>query len=110
MKVVNGLKIYSQEEALDRVIGKKGTPAREKFEFSLEMEIVGEMIKRARKNKGLTQEELGKLIGVQKAQISKLERSAKNVTIETIIKVFDALDTKVKFSFDMPKKKIFLHK
>ena len=110
MKVVNGLKIFSQEEALDRVIGRKGTPPREKFEFNLQMEIIGEMIKRARKNKNLTQEELGTLIGVQKAQISKLEKSAKNVTIETIIKVFDALDTKVKFSIDMPTKKIVLHK
>ena len=110
MRIVNGLKIYSHEEALDRVIGKKGTPPREKFEFNLQMEIIGEMIKRARQNKNLTQEELGKLIGVQKAQISKLEKSAKNVTIDTIIKVFDALDTKVKFSIDMPTKKIVLHK
>jgi DNA-binding XRE family transcriptional regulator len=110
MRIVNGLKVYSHEEVLDRVIGKIGTPPREKFEFNLQMEIIGEMIKRARKNKNLTQEELGKLIGVQKAQISKLEKSAKNVTIDTIIKVFDALDTKVKFSIDMPSKKIVLHK
>lgn len=110
MKVVNGLKLYTQEEVLDRVIGKKGSSVREKFEFNLQMEIIGEMIKRARKNKGLTQEELGKMIGVQKAQISKLEKSAKNVTIDTIIKVFDALDTKVKLSFDMPTRKIVLHK
>jgi len=110
MKIVNGLKLYSHEEVLDSAIGKKGTPPREKFEFNLQMEIIGEMIKRARKNKNLTQEELGKLIGVQKAQISKLEKSAKNVTIDTIIKVFDALDTKIKFSIDMPTKKIVLHK
>jgi HTH-type transcriptional regulator/antitoxin HipB len=110
MKVVNGLKIYSHQEMLDRVIGKKGTPVREKFEFNLQMEVIGDMIKKARKNKNLTQEQLGKLVGVQKAQISKLEKSVKNVTIDTIIKVFDALDTKVKLSFDMPSKKIVLHK
>lgn len=110
MKVVNGLKIYTHEEMLDRVIGKKGTPPREKFEFNLQMDVIGDMIKRARKSKNLTQEELGKLIGVQKAQISKLEKSAKNVTIDTIIRVFDALDTKVKFRIDMPSKKIVLHK
>jgi HTH-type transcriptional regulator/antitoxin HipB len=110
MKVVNGLKVYTHEEMLDRVIGKKGTPPREKFEFNLQMDVIGDMIRRARKSKNLTQEELGKLIGVQKAQISKLEKSAKNVTIDTIIRVFDALDTKVKFSIDMPTKKIVLHK
>ena len=110
MKVVNGLKVYTHEEVLDSAIGKKGTPSREKFEFDVQMGSIGTMIEKARKNKGLTQEELGKLVGVQKAQISKLEKSAKNVTIDTIIKVFDALDTKVKLSFDMPTKKIVLHK
>ena len=110
MRVVNGLKIYTHEEVLDSSIGKKGTPKREKFEFEVQMGVIGGMIKKARQNKNLTQEELGKLIGVQKAQISKLEKSAKNVTIDTIIKVFDALDTKVKFSIDMPTRKIVLHK
>ena len=59
------------------------------------------MIKSVRKERNLTQEELGKLIGVQKAQISKLERSTKNVTIETILKVFRALKAQVKFSVEM---------
>ena len=45
MREVNGLKIYSLDEVVDRTIGKKGTPAREKFEFNLQMEIIGEMIK-----------------------------------------------------------------
>ena len=49
----------------------------------------------------LTQEELGKLVGVQKAQISKLERSTKNARIDTIIKVFNALKTKINFSVEL---------
>ena len=56
------------------------------------------MIKAVRKERQLTQEELGKLIGVQKAQISKLERNTKNVTLDTILKVFEALQAKIKFS------------
>ena len=56
------------------------------------------MIKSVRKERQLTQEQLGELIGVQKSQISKLERSAKNVTIETILKVFNALKANIKFS------------
>ena len=107
---MNSLKIYSLEEVLDKHIGKNGTPKREKFEFEVQMGVIGDMIKRARKNKSLTQEQLGKLVGVQKAQISKLEKSAKNVTIDTIIKVFDALDTRIKMSLDMPKRKIILSK
>ena len=58
------------------------------------------MIKSTRKERQLTQEQLGKLIGVQKSQISKLERNTKNVTIETLLKVFRALKTNIKFSIE----------
>ncbi len=85
----------------DRDIGKIGTPDRDKYEFDLQMEVLGEMIKTVRKERKLTQEQLGELIGVQKSQISKLERNTKNVTIETILKVFKALKAKVKFSVEM---------
>ncbi|WP_231555217.1 helix-turn-helix domain-containing protein [Cellulophaga sp. Hel_I_12] len=59
------------------------------------------MIKSVRKERKLTQEQLGELIGVQSHKISKLERSAKNVTIETILKVFNALKANIKFSVQM---------
>lgn len=85
----------------DRDIGKIGTPDRDKYEFDLQMEVLGEMIKTVRKERKLTQEQLGELIGVQKSQISKLERNTKNVTIETILKVFRALKANVKFSVEM---------
>ena len=59
------------------------------------------MIKEARLKRNLTQEQLGKLVGVQKAQISKLESNAKNVTLSTILKVFKALKTQVKLNIEM---------
>ncbi len=55
-----------------------------------------------RKSSDLTQEELGKLIGVQKAQISRLESSASNATIDTLMKVFTALKAKVKLQIELP--------
>jgi HTH-type transcriptional regulator/antitoxin HipB len=61
------------------------------------------MIKEARDKRGLTQSQLGKLVGVQKAQISKLEKSAKNVTFATIMKIFDALNAKLTISVEMGK-------
>jgi HTH-type transcriptional regulator/antitoxin HipB len=60
----------------DKYIGEQGTPEREQYEFELSMEILGEKLKKIRKDKNLTQEQLGKLIGVQRAQISKLESGA----------------------------------
>lgn len=82
-------------------IGIVGTPERDKYEFDLRMDVLGDMIKSVRKERNLTQEQLGELIGVQKSQISKLERNTKNVTIETILKVFRALEANVKFSVEM---------
>ena len=56
------------------------------------------MIKAARQERNLTQEELGRLVGVQKSQISKLESSANSATIDTIIRVFRALKAEINFN------------
>lgn len=96
-------KMMTLDQLKDRDIGKIGTKQRDRYEFDLKMEILGEMIKSVRKERKLTQKQLGKLVGVQKSQISKLERNTKNVTIETILKVFRALKTNVKFSVEMNK-------
>lgn len=95
------MKMMSLDELKDRDLGKIGVPERDQYEFDLKMEILGEMIKSVRKERHLTQEQLGELIGVQKSQISKLERNTKNVTIETILKVFSALKANVKFSVEL---------
>ncbi len=95
------MRMMTFDQLKDRDIGKIGTKERDRYEFDLKMEILGEMIKSVRKERNLTQEQLGKLIGVQKSQISKLERNTKNVTIETILKVFRALKANVKFSVEM---------
>ena len=92
------LKIYTLDQMKDKHIGQLGTEAREKFEYELRMEIISEMIKKARLERHLTQEELGKLIGVQKAQISKLENNANSATIDTIVRVFKALKAEINFS------------
>jgi transcriptional regulator with XRE-family HTH domain len=51
----------------------------------------------------MTQEQLGELVGVQKAQISKIENNVKYVRFSTIMKVFDALKVKVKMTIDFDK-------
>ncbi len=95
------MKMMTLDQLKDRDIGKIGTPERDKYEFDLRMELLGEMIKSVRKERHLTQEQLGELVGVKKSQISKLERNTKNVTIETILKVFKALKANVKFIVEM---------
>jgi transcriptional regulator with XRE-family HTH domain len=91
------IKAKSLSEIKDKFIGKPGTPEREEYEYELRMDVLGKMIKTARQERHLTQEQLGKLVGVQKAQISKLENSANSATIDTVIKVFKALKAEINF-------------
>lgn len=94
------MKIMTLDQLKDQHLGKIGTPDRDAYEFELKVDILGEMIKSVRKERHLTQEQLGELVGVNKSQISKLERNTKNVTIETILKVFRAMKTNIKFSLE----------
>jgi DNA-binding XRE family transcriptional regulator len=95
------MKKYSLDQVKDEMIGKKGTPKRDQYEYDLQMEILGELIKQTRKERHLTQEQLGELIGVQKAQISRLENNTGNVTLSTILKVFTALKAKIKMQVEL---------
>ena len=92
------IKTKTLSEMKDKYIGNAGTKGREEYEYELRMDVLGKMIKSARQERHLTQEELGRLIGVQKAQISKLESSANSATIDTIIKVFKALKAEINFN------------
>ncbi len=95
------MKTYSLEELTDKHVGRKGTPSRDAFEYELRMDLLGKAIKDARKERNLTQEQLGKLVGVKKAQISKLENSLTDARFETIIKVFRALNAKINFRVEL---------
>lgn len=92
---------YTLDEVQNSLIGKLGTPERDRFEYELQIDLIGKAIKQTRKERHLTQEELGKLIGVQKAQISRLENNASNVTVDTLIRVFTALKANVKLQIDL---------
>lgn len=92
------IKTYSLSEMKDKYIGSVGTSNRDDYEYQLRMDVLGKMIKSARQERHLTQEDLGKLVGVQKAQISKLESSANSATIDTILKVFSALKAEINFN------------
>jgi len=92
------MKSYSLAEMKDKYIGKVGTKERDDYEYELRMDVLGRMIKAARQERHLTQEQLGELIGVQKSQISKLESSTNSATIDTILKVFRALKADINFN------------
>lgn len=88
------IKVTPLSEHLDKAWGKIGTSERDEMEARIKEEaenyFVGEAIRKARLAQNLTQEQLGERIGVQKAQISKLERG-KSITLTSMRKVFRAL-------------------
>ena len=92
---------FSLDQIKEEFIGSQDTAARKAYEFQLSMELLGSSIRQARQERKLTQAELGALVGVQKAQISKLERSASNVTIGTVLRIFDALGARVQFRVEL---------
>ena len=106
MKTGKKMKTYSLDEITNKYIGKVGTKNRDAFEYELRLDLLGEAIKQARQERNLTQEELGKLVGVQRAQISKIENSLTDARFETIIKVFRALNAKVNFTIELLNQKV----
>lgn len=94
MEQIGDMKLYSLEEVTDELIGQKGTPEREDFDRKVDEALhayrIGEAIKKARLSQNLTQEQLGASIGVQKAQISRMERGY-SISIPTMSRVFKAL-------------------
>lgn len=95
------MKVYTLDAITDKYIGKIGTKKRDAFEYELRLDLLGEAIKQARQERNLTQEELGRLVGVQKAQISKIENSLTDARFETILKVFKALNAKISFTIEL---------
>lgn len=88
------MKLIPFEQVLDEHFGKVGTPRRDEFESRVAASVhaykLGEAIKKARLQQNLTQEELGERIGVQRAQISRLEKGY-SISIPTMSRVFQAL-------------------
>jgi hypothetical protein len=94
MEKVGRFKVYSMGEVLDEALGTIGTPDRDEHERNVTDAVhafqIGEIIKKARIEQNLTQEELGERIGVKRAQISRLEKGY-SISIPTMSRVFKAL-------------------
>ena len=77
------------DELLDIKYGKLGTPERDEFETKSKAFIVGEMIKEARKEAHMTQDDLAKKTGTKKSYISRLENGKIDIQISTLFKIFE---------------------
>lgn len=87
------MKNYKNVKSFDELIelehGKLGTESRNKYEEGAQLFIVGEMLKAARKEAKLTQEQLADKAGTKKSYISKLENGKGNIQFSTLIRIFE---------------------
>jgi len=81
--------IKNFDELIDLEHGKIGTEARNQYEENSQMFIIGEMLKEARKDANLTQEQLAEKAGTKKSYISKIENAKGNIQLSTLIRIFE---------------------
>lgn len=98
MNEYKGIKTF--DELIEIEHGKIGTDSRNEYEENAQMFIVSEMLKEARKNANLTQEQLAVKAGTKKSYISKIENAKGNIQLSTLIRIFEkGLDRKVGLTF-----------
>ena len=83
--------IYDVDAWLDESLGKEGTPEREKNRERAWEEYNAQILLDARKNAGLTQQELADRIGANKGYISRIERGLTVPTVATLYKIASAM-------------------
>ena len=82
-----GVKTF--DELIEREHGKLGTESRNKYEESAQMFILSEMLKEARKEAKLTQEQLAEKAGTKKSYISRIENARGDIQLSTLIRIFE---------------------
>jgi len=88
------------DELLDIKYGKIGTQQRDTFEEKAQYYVISEMLKEARKEAKMTQEQLAEKVGTKKSYISRLENGQCDVRLSTLYKVFEfGLGRKVNLLF-----------
>ena len=98
MKDYKNIKTF--DELIELEYGKIGTESRNKYEENAQMLIISEMLKAARKEARLTQEQLAEKAGTKKSYISKLENAKGNIQLSTLIRIFEqGLGKKIGLTF-----------
>jgi HTH-type transcriptional regulator/antitoxin HipB len=93
-------KAKSFDELLDIKYGKIGTNKRDQFEEKTQYFVISEMLKSARKEANLTQEQLAEKVGTKKSYISRLENGKCDIQLSTLYRIFeDGLGKRINIVF-----------
>ena len=77
------------DELLDIKYGKVGSSARDEYEDKANYFVISEVLKEARKEAHITQEQLADKIGTKKSYISRLENGKADIQLSTLFKIFE---------------------
>jgi DNA-binding XRE family transcriptional regulator len=87
------------EAHLEERYGKIGSTERDEFEIKAKAFIIGEMIKEARKQAHMTQDQLALKTGTKKSYISRIENGKIDIQLSTLFKIFEeGLGRKLSFT------------
>lgn len=88
----------SWDDVQDELFGPKGTPQRDQLEKESEMFRISERLKLARKDAGLTQQELAEKVGLKRSDLSLIENGKINISIDTLFDLFRAVGKQISFT------------
>ncbi|MDN3607108.1 helix-turn-helix domain-containing protein [Kaistella yonginensis] len=92
--------IKNFDQLIDLEHGKIGIESRAKYEESAQMFVISEMLKEARKEANMTQEQLAEKTGTKKSYISKIENGKGNIQLSTLFRLFEVgLNRKIGLTF-----------
>ncbi|HRW21721.1 MAG TPA: helix-turn-helix transcriptional regulator [Bacteroidales bacterium] len=92
----------SWTEIKNDVYGEKGTERRDELDRDFESFKIGLLLRKAREEKKLTQEQLASLINKKRTYISRVENDGSNVTLKTLYDIVEkGLGGKLNISIDM---------
>lgn len=77
------------DELLDIKYGKIGNGKRGEFEEKAQYFVISEMLKAARKEANMTQEQLAEKVGTKKSYISRLENGKCDIQLSTLYRIFE---------------------
>jgi len=89
MKTKELKKAKNFEELLDIKYGKPGASKREKFEKEAQYFVIREILKEARLEKKMSQEQLAEKVGTKKSYISRLENGNCDIQLSTLYRIFE---------------------
>ncbi len=100
--MVKNPNIKSWKKIKDSVYGVRGTERRDRLDRETEAFTIGLLLREAREQKQLTQEQLGRLVNKKRTYISRVENDGSNLTLKTLYDIVEkGLGGKVKISIEV---------